>query len=184
MNDASLNAVQKVNWLRLGRILRPVGICLVLFIFIFPVFAIILISFQGSSGCAELAAEVIVPPDLGELSQHLFTLSFCGLSSQQSGGDDLCDRIVSRSGAACGICSQPIPDAAKRESGTLVSLFARFTANRGRHPIFYPTEKRTAFGQSDRSNPGLPDIQRSLCNLGESRFLSRGGNRNSGRGVS
>jgi multiple sugar transport system permease protein len=62
MNDASLNAVQKVNWLRLGRILRPVGICLVLFIFIFPVFAIILISFQGSSDALSWPPKLLFRP--------------------------------------------------------------------------------------------------------------------------
>ena len=48
-DSAVINTEQKEQRLRPERILRSAAICLVLFIFVFPILAIILISFQGKS---------------------------------------------------------------------------------------------------------------------------------------
>jgi multiple sugar transport system permease protein len=65
MKRSSLgSAAHKVSRISLGRILRLVGICLVLFIFIFPVFAIILISFQGSSDALSWPPKLLFRPTL------------------------------------------------------------------------------------------------------------------------
>jgi len=65
MKDSSLgNAAHKVSRVSLGRILRLVGICLVLFIFIFPVFAIILISFQGGADALSWPPKLLFRPTL------------------------------------------------------------------------------------------------------------------------
>lgn len=65
MKNLSLgNAAHKVSRVNVGRILRSAGICLVLFLFIFPVFAIILISFQGSSDALSWPPKLLFRPTL------------------------------------------------------------------------------------------------------------------------
>src|SRR6478736_6041372 len=48
--------------LRLGSILRPLGITLLLFIFLFPIAAIILISFQGKSDALSWPPKLLFRP--------------------------------------------------------------------------------------------------------------------------
>jgi multiple sugar transport system permease protein len=72
-NASAINAGQKGKPLRLHRLLRPLGICLVLFIFIFPVLAIILISFQGKSDALSWPPKLLFRPTL-ENYLNIFSL--------------------------------------------------------------------------------------------------------------